>query len=105
MAIFAGQRSGSCMEERLRPIAFELHQTNEAWVVSPLAQLVYRVLEPLQVLSRQIDSAFFQVATNIADDICHLQGQSKLNRILFAGGIPITKNFDAHQSDRTGNVI
>ena len=62
-------------------------------------------METRQIFLRQIDAAVPQIFPDITDNVRHLQSQPKLQRILFAAGIAISKNLDAHQANCASDSI
>src|SRR5437868_10816526 len=105
MAILAGQHCGGTAEEFSRPPALKFHQSHEGVVVRFVPKVGCAITKPGQIFLRKINSTLLQIASDVTDDVRHLQREAKLDRILFAGRITITKNFDAYEPDCAGDMV
>ena len=62
-------------------------------------------MEPRQIFLRQINAPCLKILRDVANDVCHLQGEPKIDRIFSAARISIAENFDAHQANCAGDAV
>ncbi len=80
-------KSAAAFSKKARgPLRLELHQPNESVVVDARRQIAFGIVEPRQVLLRQVNAPMGQIFVHVAQDVGHLQGQPELDRIFAQAG-------------------
>jgi hypothetical protein len=80
------------------------HEGFESSAILPIEDFLFAHAEAGKVILRQINPALAGILSDVAQDICELQGVAKVHGIGFALGILATEDFYRNQSHRTGNT-
>src|SRR6202030_603243 len=92
-------------KELTRARRLKLHQLHKAIVVLSILQLLLGIMEARQVFLRQINSTGAEIFADVAENVGRLQSQTELDGVFLTGGVAVTENFDADQTDGAGHPI
>ncbi len=85
--------------EIVNALAFKLHQCTEPIIIDGIQQVPFSVSKSPEVLHRKVDSPLFRIGLDVAQDVCQLERNAKMNGILFRRLMMIAKNFRADKPD------